>query len=203
MGRVKIKHPRPKELASKRQLLGILSPAVKPTRLISSWDAIIVLTATDKDADNIFSPSMLQTLADSDFTPIMPPELKSRRTVVCLRLDELVYDNSPEDIKEDIESRQSWAKVVEIFKFPRSKTIKITFTTSDMARKAKEHGLAHVLPLGSPVTNRGRGLRPLDDMQQVLCRRGTRNKILPQALFLPSVLRVWPRRPHFPRLQGC
>ncbi|KAK8406336.1 hypothetical protein O3P69_007201 [Scylla paramamosain] len=62
MGWVKIKHPKPKKLATKRQLHDILSPAVKATRLIHSWDAVIDLTATHKDDDKIFEETTLKKL---------------------------------------------------------------------------------------------------------------------------------------------
>lgn len=141
MGRVKIKHPRPKEIATRRKLLEIFSPNIRAHKLIPTHDAIIALTDTDKDVDYIFQPDKLDELGNEHFIPIMPPELKSKRTVVCMRLDAIVYDNEPEEIKHEVEQGQSWAKVKEVYKFPRSNTIKITFLTSEMASKACRTGL--------------------------------------------------------------
>lgn len=141
MGRVKIKHPRPKEIATRRKLLEIFSPNIRAHKLIPTHDAIIALTDSDKDSDYIFQPNKIEELHKENFNPIMPPELKSKRTVICLRLDEIVYDNEPEDIKHEVERGQPWAKVKEVYKFPRSNTIKITFLTSEMAGKACETGL--------------------------------------------------------------
>ena len=135
MGRVKIKHRRPKELATRRKLLDILAPTIRVTRLIPAWDGIVVLTASDKDADAIFESSILDALHNEEFIPLLPPELKARRTVLCFQLDELICENSAEDIQAEIEREQQWAKVAEVFKFPRSNMAKITFCSSVMAKK--------------------------------------------------------------------
>ena len=55
MGRVKIKHPRPKEIGTRRQLLGILAMEVRVTRLIPSWNGVIMLTVTEQDAEAMFT----------------------------------------------------------------------------------------------------------------------------------------------------
>ncbi|KAK8391960.1 hypothetical protein O3P69_017521 [Scylla paramamosain] len=100
MGRVKINQPRPKELAScsllpQRCELLVSSPTT---------DSVVVLTATDKDTDAIFQEDVLQKLSSENFTAILPPDLKAQRTVLCFRLDDLVYQYEafpPHQIKEE------------------------------------------------------------------------------------------------------
>ncbi|MPC77104.1 hypothetical protein E2C01_071549 [Portunus trituberculatus] len=53
----------------------------------------------------------------------------------------MIYENSPEEIMEEIERAQGWAKVAEVFKFPRSSTIKITFRSNEMSQKATTCGI--------------------------------------------------------------
>ena len=127
MGRIKIKHGRPKEIGTRRELLAILAPAAKVTRMIHTHDAIITITSSDKDADTIFSPEVLRKLGEKGFNPIISPELKFQKTVILTRLDDLIYDNSLDDIKTEINRSQTWAKVQEVFKFPNSRTLKVTF----------------------------------------------------------------------------
>ena len=141
MARVRIKHARPKDLAVRRRLLHLLAPEVKVAQLIPARDAIVAVTATTKDADSIFSAAKLSKLENDGFTVIMPLNLRAHRTVICTRLDDLAYDNNVEDIKDEIEKEQTWAKVQEVFKFPRSNTIKVTFKDTEMAKKATENGL--------------------------------------------------------------
>lgn len=161
MGRIKIKHPKPKELGTRRQLLEILAPEVRATRLIPSWDAVIVITTNDKDSDALFSEDKQEKLHAAGFTALMPPELRSQRTVVCFQLDDLIYENEEQNIKEEIEVRQPWAKVRETYKFPLSKTIKITFESSHMATKAREGGLLMFHMAVSPSQIRAETYTPI------------------------------------------
>ncbi|KAK8393515.1 hypothetical protein O3P69_006685 [Scylla paramamosain] len=114
MGRVKIKHPRPKELATRSRLLQLLAPTVRVTRLIPTTDSVVVLTASDKDTDSIFQEDVLQKLSSEHFTAILPPELKVQRTVLCSRLDDLVYQYEASDMKKEVERVQTWAKIQEV-----------------------------------------------------------------------------------------
>lgn len=141
MGRIRIKHPRPKDAGVRRQLLDILSTTLRVSRLIPANDAIVILTPTDKDADAVFLNDTPNRLASAGFTPIVPPELRAQRTVICHGLDELVYEHSPEEIAVEVEQKHDWAKAEDVFKFPRSSTCKITFTDSNMAKKALLEGL--------------------------------------------------------------
>lgn len=141
MTRVRIKHARPNDLATRRRLLHVLAPEVKVIRLIPARDAIIVITGSDADADLIFTTEKLETLSKDGFSALMPPTLRAQRSVVCVRLDDLVYEHGADEILDEVEREQSWAKVQEVYKFPRSKNVKITFQTSAMAKKATESGL--------------------------------------------------------------
>ena len=141
MGRVKIKHPRPQELSTKTKLLEVFTNAVRVNRLITVRDGVVVLPTTDQDADNIFAEATLRKLRDHGFEPLLPPELKAQRTVICFRLDDLLAAYTGEEMLQEVERLHGWAKIAEVYKFPRSNTIKITFRSSDMARKAMDDGL--------------------------------------------------------------
>ncbi|MPC45854.1 hypothetical protein E2C01_039560 [Portunus trituberculatus] len=66
---------------------------------------------------------------------------EAQRTVICHRLDVRVYEHSPDEIAVEVGLKHGWAKAEEVFKFPRSSTCKITFTDTDMAKKALLEGL--------------------------------------------------------------
>lgn len=142
MARVKIKHSHPRELPSRTKLLGLLADVrISVTRLIPVRDGTVVLTASDKDADNIFSEPLHSNLRDNGYEPLLPPELKALRTILCFRLDDLLIERSKEEMVLEMERQQSWAKVAEVYKFERGNTIKVTFKSAEMARKAKDTGL--------------------------------------------------------------
>lgn len=141
MGRVKFKHARGGERAVRQTLLALLAPKVQLFRLIPARDGVIAITCSEADSDIIFSEEIEPRLTEAGFTPVMPPELRAQRTVVCFNLDELAYDNTPEEIRAELESHHSWLKIVGIYKFPNARTIKITCASSPMAKKAVEGGL--------------------------------------------------------------
>ena len=139
---MKFKHSAPKELATRRQLMETLPHNIKFNKFIPSWDGVVVVTGSDRDTEQIFQEGTLAKLTERGFTPMMPPELKAHRTVICLRLDELIVDGfDPAEAKAEIERVNTWAKVQDVYKFPRSNTIKITFRQSEMAERAVRAGL--------------------------------------------------------------
>lgn len=142
MGRVKIKHPCSRDVATRKKLLNILgTSSIRVTRLIPTRDAVIVLTGSDKDSDGIFREDVQARLTEAGFEAVMPPELRCQRAVICFRLDDLLAEYDTAEIQAEIERCQSWAKVADLYRFPRSNTIKITFQASEMAEKACDRGL--------------------------------------------------------------
>lgn len=135
MGRVRFKHKRAGELAVRRQLLGILAGNVQVIRLFPARDGVVVITNNDGDADTIFRDDIQGRLREGGFTAVMPPELKSQRTVICFGLDEIAYMNSPEEIKEELESQHSWLKIQEVYTFAKTPTVKIICTSSVSPRR--------------------------------------------------------------------
>ncbi|KAG0715204.1 hypothetical protein GWK47_001360 [Chionoecetes opilio] len=109
------------DLGVRRNLLGILAPDVKVTRIIPTNDAVILLTSSDADTYALFMEARLKRLTEGGFTAVMLPELRSSRSVICFRLDELVCEHPPAEIKADLEKAHGWARVEDIYKFPHSK----------------------------------------------------------------------------------
>lgn len=71
--------------------------------------------------------------------------MKSRRTILCHGVDQLIYNHTAKDIEEEIEKTNVWAKVKEAFKFPTTNrtthTMKIIFEDANMAAKAEADGI--------------------------------------------------------------
>lgn len=121
MGRIKIKHNfDPGDSRTKLKLLELLAPTkVNVCKLTTTNDgSLLVVTATEGDADRLLNNKTMKTLNDAGFDPIPPPELRARRTVICHRVDEIIFDNNAQDIAKEIEGKQAWAKVISTFKFP-------------------------------------------------------------------------------------
>ncbi|KAK3892023.1 hypothetical protein Pcinc_004112 [Petrolisthes cinctipes] len=148
MARIKIKHKLdPNDRMAKQKLLEALANSnINICNLISTQDgSIVAVTATDNDADTLLNYNNVQELNKAGFDPILPPEVKSRRTVICQRVVELIYEHSKNDIENEIETKNDWAKVKNASKFPKidrnQYTIKIEFEDVSMAAKAENDGI--------------------------------------------------------------
>lgn len=94
MARIKIKHPSPSP-DTKLSLFSILfQNLVFATRTISVRDGFVILTSLDHEADIIFDIKCHEELKQAQFTPIMPPELRAKRTVLLFGVEPHVLDHS-------------------------------------------------------------------------------------------------------------
>lgn len=150
MARIKIKtlnDTKAKETKLKFLETIATAAACNTTALYSANDGIIAITASDKDSEILFHPQLMKNLeAAAGFSPVLLPEIKSRRTIICHRVDNLVYENSSNDIGKEIEQTQDWAIIEDVFKFPNptkktNNTIKIQFQDAKMAAKAIDQGI--------------------------------------------------------------
>ena len=94
--------------------------------------------------DKILEPTNTTTLKNAGFSPLLPQEVKARRTIICYRVDDIAFENSSNDIADEIEQQQDWASIQDIFKFPNTTSkrniLKIEFDSVAMADKAHNHG---------------------------------------------------------------
>lgn len=143
MTRVKIKQPR-KTPDSKRRLLEILaSHNVYTVDIKDTRDGYIVLPTRDAETDAIFQEECTKALQLQELVPVLPPKLKADRTILLFRLDNHIYENSEEDITNEIYRNNPFTNdaIDSTFKFPNARIVKITFRSSAIATKAKEQGL--------------------------------------------------------------
>ncbi len=58
-------------------------------------------------------------------------------------MDDVIYERSLDDVGEEITKINSWIRdeLESVFKFPKSNTIKLTFTQTQLAKKCTEVGL--------------------------------------------------------------
>lgn len=102
MARIKIKC-RPNSKYKKLKLIEILSREdIKISRIIPPNDGFAVLTINEHFADCIFKTETKQELAHQNFTPVMPPELWARKSVIIPRVDDIIYQKSEHDIEEEL-----------------------------------------------------------------------------------------------------
>ena len=103
MARIKIKCRNPNDREKKLKLIEILCKKdIEISRIFSTNDGFAVLTLNEQHADNIFATDTKNELTENDFTPIMPPDLRARKSVIIPRVDELIYERNVADIGQEI-----------------------------------------------------------------------------------------------------
>ena len=115
---------------------------IKCSKIIKVNDKVLLVfcNASD-DIDKMFSKECIAKLKSHDFNPIVPPDLQARRSLIVKNLDPLIYQNSVEDIVTEMEHSNIWLRIDSLYKFPNSRTIKVTCEDQEMVRKALSCGL--------------------------------------------------------------
>ena len=144
MPRIKLKTRGPPNKEKKLKLLSILcGKEIHVTKVFDANDGFAVLLLNDDHANKIFEKETKKSLEDNGFTPLMPPALKVKKSIILNRLDDIIYEHNEEEIKDEIILKNEWIGdgLENIFKFPNSSTIKMTFNSAALAKRSTEKGL--------------------------------------------------------------
>ena len=126
----------------RQSLLNILSAnRVKCSKVFSQVDSFTVVCNSAADADVIFSHECTRSLLARNFDPVIPGELKSKRTILLKRLDSSLYDCEVTSLIDEIHSRNSWLSIGDAYRFTNSRTLKMQCANQDMAARAMETGI--------------------------------------------------------------
>lgn len=143
MARIKIKHPNP-STEIRILLMSILSSfQVYATRIIPAHDEFAVTTRIEKDIDKIFKQDVQEVLNSKRFSPVLPLDQSARRTVLVLGVDEHIFQNTEDEIKEEIKNKNEWIKegVDNLLKFNKKNIMKIQLKQSSSSKKKTEQGI--------------------------------------------------------------
>lgn len=154
MPRVKIKHPDPNDKTKLTLLRTLSENLIYATRIITVHDGFIVITRSDEDVDLIFRGNTHDDLKELNFKPILPPELRAKRTVIIFNTDEEILKHTEDDIAKELINENPWilGGIDNVFKIPKTRIIKITFNDTTVAKKATEQGLLGYCMSISPHT---------------------------------------------------
>ena len=123
MARVKIKS-RQNGREQKLKLLEILCRKdIEICRIITIHDGFVVLTINEHFADCLFKYETKHEVPSHDFSPLMPPELRAKKSVIIPRVDDVVYERNIVDIREELIRQNSWIgdnEIEHIYKFRNS-----------------------------------------------------------------------------------
>ena len=93
----------------------------------NKYNELFMLCNSTDDLDTIFPSGCMSELEAVGCKPILPPDLKTKRSLILWRCDDQILNQREEDIKSEIEKKNDCVKVQEIFKYNSSKNIKVTF----------------------------------------------------------------------------
>ena len=101
-----------------------------------------VIISSDEVIEKLLTPKLKEVLRKDDFEVLTPPQFNANRTLVVKNVDSLITSVDPEDLKNDIERRNDWAKVTEVITIPNApKLLKIRFENASMNKTASEKGI--------------------------------------------------------------
>ena len=129
--------------ASRDSVLQVLcDQGVKCAKLVAVDKTLILLYCTTlNDLDKVFSPNCISLLRDIDCDPRVPPDLQAKRSIIIRRVDQTIHNQSSSSIKTELERLNDWLVVDSIYKFPKSRTLKVSFTCQEMVNLSLVHGL--------------------------------------------------------------
>ena len=141
--KVKIKFKTNSDVPIRKNLLEILNNhRVKVCGIFQKPNEFVISCVNADEAELIFSHDCYSALTGASYTPILPPELKTNRSVIIHKVDGDILSNDENSIKSELERCNSWCKVNEVIKFKSGKGMKIVFQSSISAQKSRDIGLS-------------------------------------------------------------
>ena len=98
----------------------------------------------------LFGEPCLLALESFGFLARMPMELRAKRTVLLRNVDKYIYDLPVGDLLNQLNSKNAWLDIIDVYKIPRSSLLKITCKNCSMVERCLEQGIKisyfHVSP---------------------------------------------------------
>ena len=114
-------------------------------------DIYYVIVPQDK-IEKIISEDSKQKLRDHKFEINTPNEYNAMRTVIVGHIDKAISEYSDQEIIQNIEITNEWAKVEFVYKLTdNGRMLKVRFTTTEMVARAVREGLVVACTKESPL----------------------------------------------------
>lgn len=99
-------------------------------------------TEFEKDVEKLLSVKAKTILDKVGLTANLPPKVRAQRSIICRQIDHYIGQNTANDIKDEINDKNSQLTVTEIISFKSyTHVFKIEFQTTKMADLATRNGL--------------------------------------------------------------
>ncbi len=88
MARVRIKNKSTNSKEKKIKLLEILcSNHIHTTKVFDATECYVILPVSEEHAEKLFTKEIKSKLEESGFTPILPPQLRAKKSIIVTRVD--------------------------------------------------------------------------------------------------------------------
>ncbi|KAF2347436.1 hypothetical protein FHG87_021807 [Trinorchestia longiramus] len=112
------------------------------TKLSENNSGYYAITDEAAAVDKLTSLKATELFKKINLKPIVPPDLRAKRTILIRQQDSSIGKLTPEEITREIKSRQPWAKILGITKMKNyTHVIKITFSEISITQKILQNGL--------------------------------------------------------------
>lgn len=112
------------------------------TRIFTTNEGFKAICRNENDADRILNNEATKELEKIGLQVMVPYEMKIKRSIFIKKLDHIIGEHSPEEIKEEIEKENRWIKITEVTKIKNYTNImKIRLEDTKMVEKAKQQGI--------------------------------------------------------------
>ena len=105
-----------------------------------------MLCNSAEDLDALFSHTV-------GCKPVLPPDLKAKRSVILRRCDYQILKKKEQDIKTEIEQQNACVKMQDIFKYDSSKNIMVTFENQHIVSQVLTKGSYYLISLIQNTTS--------------------------------------------------
>jgi hypothetical protein len=100
-----------------------------------------IARCTSNESERLHSTEMTKKLKKDGIEVVVTPEAKARRTIICNNVSLAITENEPADIIEEIQNKNTWAKINHVYAFNNGKKLKIEFSEEAGANKAMDIGI--------------------------------------------------------------
>lgn len=111
------------------------------TRLTPISTGFYAVSDNEQAIDKLLTPTAIQKLREVNLSPVIPPELRSKRTIFARQLDSHAGQHSPQEIETELIKNQPWLAGIEIVKIKEyTHVLKIICPDTSIANRILENG---------------------------------------------------------------
>lgn len=112
------------------------------TRLSDTANGFYAVSDDVRTIDKLLTDKAITELAKINLQPVIPPDVRARRTIFVRQVDRIVGTKTADEIKTELETQQHWLRITEIIKIKDyTHVFKIICNETTMADRILTDGL--------------------------------------------------------------